>query len=218
MNKKSYLLTLLTLSPNHMFITKNRSSTVSTSGKMSKVIFLDVDGVLCINGKFYSCLIKNLKKIIDKTDAIIVLSSNWRLYPQYRERLEKILGKYEIKIQGYTESIDDERPLEIYNWIVTHKPQMCVIIDDRALDKEKHGHKIKDLIIKTNDLFGLTDACVNRASFMLNMHYLFYDLHMSKILNTKHFTGLTYRELYKQKKKYEQETSFLPTLKSKKNA
>lgn len=169
--------------------------------KMSKVIFLDVDGVLCIHGKFYSSLIKNLKKIIDKTDAIIVLSSNWRLYPQYRERLEKILGKYELKIHGCTENIDDVRPLEIYNWISTYKPKMCVIIDDRSLDKEKYGHKIKDCFVKTNTSFGLTDACVNKASFLLNSHYLFYDIHVLKILNTTHFTCSTYQELYKRKKK-----------------
>ena len=154
---------------------------------MSKVIFLDVDGVLCINGKFQSCLIKNLKKIIDKTDAIIVLSSNWRLYPQYRDRLEIILGRYELKVHGCTENFDDERPLEIYKWISTYKPKMCVIIDDRSLDKEKYGHKIKDFFVKTNGLFGLTDACVNKASFLLNSHYLFYDIRVLKILNTTHF-------------------------------
>lgn len=193
-------------------------STVTLQGKMSKVIFLDVDGVLCINGKFHSCLIKNLKKIIDRTDAVVVLSSNWRLHTHYRDRLERILGRYEIKVHGCTENIDDERPLEIYNWIYAHRPKMCVIIDDRSLDKENNGHKIKDCFVKTNALLGLTDACANRASFLLNSYYLFYDVHVLKILNTTHFTCLTYQEIYKRKKKYQQETSFLPTLKSKKSA
>lgn len=189
----------------------NNPSTVISNEKISKVIFLDVDGVLCIKGKFYPCLIKNLKKIIDTTDAIIVLSSNWRLYSKYRERLENILEKYEIKIKGCTESINDERPLEIYKWISEYKPKMCVIIDDRPLDKEKYGHKIKDCFIKTNGLFGLSDTCVNRASFMLNGYYLLYDIHVLRILNTTRSANVTYQDLYERKKKYKHNSSFFPT-------
>lgn len=55
---------------------------------MRKIIFLDIDGVLCINfkdrhpedNKFYfeeSCL-RNLEKIVELTQAEIVISSSWR--------------------------------------------------------------------------------------------------------------------------------------------
>ena len=45
-----------------------------------KVIFLDFDGVITIPPKwfFQANLIKNVKKIVDKTGAKIVVSSSWR--------------------------------------------------------------------------------------------------------------------------------------------
>lgn len=44
-----------------------------------KAIFLDIDGVLCLDGRNLApeCL-KRLKAIVDATGAVLVLSSDWR--------------------------------------------------------------------------------------------------------------------------------------------
>tara|TARA_B100001989_G_scaffold248914_1_gene223277 strand:+ start:113 stop:646 length:534 start_codon:yes stop_codon:yes gene_type:complete len=177
-----------------------------------------VDGVLCINGKLYPSLIENLKKIVEKTGADIVLSSNWRLYKSYREHIAMVLGKYGMKIIGCTENKNDERPTEIFNWVRKNKPQMCIILDDRHLDHEKCGYKIKQCFIKTNYLTGLTTECVQKASFMLNAYCLAHDTYMLRILYNSRAVKVTFQELYNRKKKMEQGQFFLPTLLVKKIA
>ena len=59
-----------------------------------KLLFLDVDGVLCssVNGmqnEYY----RNLKTIIEKTDCKIVVSSTWRLNPRHRSQLVNAISK-----------------------------------------------------------------------------------------------------------------------------
>ena len=48
------------------------------------IIFLDFDGVLCIDGFFFEpYTVNNLIEIIDATDADIIISSAWRLHQDY---------------------------------------------------------------------------------------------------------------------------------------
>jgi len=42
------------------------------------IIFLDIDGVLCLRRKMDKKCLENLKQIIDATSARIVLTSSWR--------------------------------------------------------------------------------------------------------------------------------------------
>lgn len=167
---------------------------------MSKVIFLDVDGVLCINGDIYVSLVKNLKKIVERTGAIIVLSSNWRLYASYYKRIVEVLEKYGMKISGHTENINDERPTEIYKWILKNKPLMCVILDDRNLEREKNGHKIKETFIRTHYSTGLTNEYVQKAAFMLNRCCLSHDIHVLRVVSSSRPERLSYQQIYQKQK------------------
>jgi hypothetical protein len=42
------------------------------------IIFLDIDGVICLGREIDQECLKNLKAIVDVTSARIVLSSSWR--------------------------------------------------------------------------------------------------------------------------------------------
>lgn len=133
-----------------------------------KVLFLDIDGVLNSNDYFNS--IKNnqdeyeeideskvilLKKIIDKTNAKIVLSSTWRELnhrrldknnPKYDgnnhpmfQYLIDILKKYGLEIYSEIPIIDGNRPHEICEWIKQNnfKGNFVSIEDDFGFDNYK---------------------------------------------------------------------------------
>lgn len=89
--------------------------------KPVKIIFLDIDGVLNsaqsmtmharhnINGSRVFCplAVSNLKRILDDTDARIVISSTWRKYYS-TEQLAAIFEQYDI---GYGHRFDYNRTL-----------------------------------------------------------------------------------------------------------
>ena len=73
-----------------------------------KVIFLDIDGVLnsdaslMVDDRVEGDLILNLKYIVDKTDAKIILSSSWRLYFKLLKinlKLHKLLLHKQLLLQ-----------------------------------------------------------------------------------------------------------------------
>lgn len=128
-----------------------------------KVIFLDIDGVLNSDeflknnpGKAIDrkC-VGILKNIIDKTEAVIILSSGWRLWfddnmsPQdgYSDCLYKILCEYNIKLFGKTPDFSTEeirtrktfshvKAKEITAWLNAHEViEKYVVIDDLDLKK-----------------------------------------------------------------------------------
>jgi len=72
-----------------------------------KLIFLDVDGVLCLIGRdektnklksFVSGeAVENLKRIVDETHARIVLSSSWRFFENSFHRLQTVRSSNRIE-------------------------------------------------------------------------------------------------------------------------
>ena len=74
-----------------------------------KVIFLDIDGVLnsdaslMVDYRVEGDLILNLKYLVDKTDAKIILSSSWRLYFKPLRKLMDKLDKVNLHISGMTQ-------------------------------------------------------------------------------------------------------------------
>ena len=109
-----------------------------------KVIFLDIDGVLNDEGEEYAkgvkidpVMVKRLGKIVEATDADVVLSSSWkRAYKRFVENgykdnedkalplLYNSLKEQGITIRGIT-SISQEsgscaRPLEIREWLMRY--------------------------------------------------------------------------------------------------
>ena len=94
---------------------------------MKKVIFLDVDGVLNSAKTLYEDsslednLILNLKELINKTEAKIILSSSWRLSTEAVATLMDKLDKFGLVISGMTCDGVDLDWLEKYEFDVTKK-------------------------------------------------------------------------------------------------
>ena len=94
---------------------------------MKKVIFLDVDGVLNSSRTLYEDisleddLISNLKELVDKTGAKIILSSSWRLSTEAIATLMDRLDKFGLAISGMTCDGVDLDWLEKYEFDATKK-------------------------------------------------------------------------------------------------
>ena len=157
-----------------------------------KVIFLDVDGVLndattkdVINGYIGldESKIDGLKKIIDATNADIVLSSSWRLnkdknniyYDGMYDELEKRLREKGIVILDCTVDTGDDyyRGKQIKLWLDHNKDLNItdyVIIDDvffDDFDKELSTHFVNTHYYFENG--GLDDKSkIDRAIQILN--------------------------------------------------
>lgn len=167
---------------------------------MEKIIFLDIDGVLAIP----SCLKdgmwalsdekqKLLGKILDETDAKIVLSSSWRYatLEKTKEHMEsegflfndKLIGvtirAYHYLEKGTGIHLSIPRGVEIKQWIDTHihsnngkdwnrkqegKDFTYLILDDDVDMLLEH----KDNFINTDGMKGLSDDDVERAVAILN--------------------------------------------------
>lgn len=157
-----------------------------------KVIFLDIDGVL--NSEKFLENNKNqpidrnsvgiLKNIIDKTGAVIVMSSGWRLWfddsmlphDGYSQCLYEILCEFNIKLFGKTPDFSTEeirtrktfshvKAKEIIAWLNEHKfVDKYVVIDDLDLKNEE----INAHLVKINGQVGITEADARRVIDMIN--------------------------------------------------
>ena len=171
---------------------------------MNKVIFLDVDGVLNSSRTLYEDisleddLISNLKELIDKTGAKIILSSSWRLSTDAIATLMDKLDKFGLVISGMTCDGVDLDWLEKYEFDVTKKyldtkfdydeNRQIKITHDRGAEifKWLHDHddcayvilddEIEDIkpyfsesvIVKTSYKAGLIKEDVKKAIQILN--------------------------------------------------
>ena len=151
---------------------------------MDKIIFLDIDGVLNVipqghdeyGSIFHEHFVDNLRKIIDETNAKIVISSSWRMsgLEFMREMWSErnlpgdIVGitpvSYENLIRGY----------EIQEWIDKYDVKKYVIIDD---DQDMLPHQLP-FFVKTSENsdhedrvdigYGLTNICTEKVIKILN--------------------------------------------------
>ena len=152
---------------------------------MTKIIFLDFDGVL--NTEYYQGLlqyqgkpwqdeygaffdpkaVKQLKRIIDATDADIVVESSWKYLG-----LDAMKELWEVRnlpgtIIDITPSLlGKNKGVEIASWLSKYAKQdiRYVIIDDEyvILDSQLPH------FILTNPYEGITEEQANRAISMLN--------------------------------------------------
>ncbi len=125
-----------------------------------KIIFLDIDGVLCLERSHLAfakdpqslCLewcptaSTLIRLLCQKTGAKIVISSTWRFH---REHLFPALDKHGLSKHLFGDREDDStdwktpaiwnksRGTEIAWWVGKHKPENYLIIDD-VLDFEKN--------------------------------------------------------------------------------
>jgi hypothetical protein len=129
-----------------------------------------------------------LKLIIEETKAQIVLSSNWRLFNEYRGVLMPKLIEHGIidkDVFSSTPDLDLDhlplRPREILQWIRDNTsicpwqknkdlPQIhqFVIVDDRNLVKELYGQSLHGQFVQTDGQVGLTMENTKRIIKLLN--------------------------------------------------
>jgi hypothetical protein len=159
--------------------------TQSTSGLgQMKLIFLDVDGVLNtmksitqaqdIHHIEPSCL-NNLKRIVDETDAQIVISSSWRFHADGMDVLYSKLESVGLKnrVIGSTPYVHGPRGREILKWLQdnNHTEAKYVVLDDDMIHRDYKGdgeadpslQNMRSLHIKTHSSHGLTEREANQA-------------------------------------------------------
>ena len=155
-----------------------------------KVIFLDIDGVLNVipqghdkwGGIFHKHFVDNLKRIIDKTGAKIVISSTWRM---------------DGGLSGMAQMwVDRGLPGEVIgitpNFMLKYKTTLCrgkeidsylientditnyVILDD---DSDMEPHQLENFVMTSGNNehddcidigYGLTHICAEKAIEILN--------------------------------------------------
>lgn len=151
-----------------------------------KIIFLDFDGVLNawdemddnvttnvgIFSELYLSrkLVARLNKIIEATDAVVVVSSTWR-QGNTPEDLQDCLDQAGFKglVIDKTPKLYTRRGLEIDKWLTTPEntaedPVESFIILDDGNDMEH----LTNRLILTNMRHGLLDIHVDKAIKMLN--------------------------------------------------
>jgi hypothetical protein len=100
-----------------------------------KAIMLDIDGVICLNHlEFDAVCLSNLKYICEKTGAVCVLSSDWRIVASDKMRIEKALSDLGICLYGATDyTTVKPRWTEIKEWLAIHpEVKKYAIIDDAS--------------------------------------------------------------------------------------
>lgn len=149
-----------------------------------KVIFLDIDGVMCnrhsfkdLPKRYHSCdsehpyhqadpeCVNALNLIIDATDAKIVISSTWRFFGE--SKLKNIFEDWGIKGQiiGFTPRLHGPfvRGHEIARWLQIYPVEHFVILDDDC-----DMCHLKDRLVRTNFTDGLTASDAKKAIELLS--------------------------------------------------
>lgn len=161
---------------------------------MRKVIFLDIDGVLSPRwwdsdkqsdnyGRLFDAkAVANLSKIIEETEADIVISSSWKniglveLQNMWRDRglpgkIVDITPDYmsdELLLKEDSSNVDYlyERGSEIQGWLLLHGDEISrfVIIDDMDdILPEQQSH-----FVQTDPEVGITNEDVKKVVHLLN--------------------------------------------------
>ena len=140
-----------------------------------RLVFLDVDGVLhSINAHdqdtLNSSCCDSLETIVRATDARLVLTGAWRLYPALVERVEALLKKRGLRpLLGKAPSLTAKghnREREIRAWFVNNRPKKdpgrrWIALDAGRLDGLR-GH-----LVRTDGEKGLTQLDATIATGLL---------------------------------------------------
>lgn len=133
-----------------------------------KILFLDIDGVLNSakydksrsenDGNIDPTRLPILKRLVDATDAKVVLTSTWRKFWEKEEsrntetgkELNKVFASVGLEIFDKT-PIVGHRKDEILSWLEANpKTEHFCIIDDIAFGWDE----LSDFVVKTNPLIG----------------------------------------------------------------
>mmetsp|Transcript_39049 Transcript_39049/g.96748 ORF Transcript_39049/g.96748 Transcript_39049/m.96748 type:complete len:456 (-) Transcript_39049:1180-2547(-) len=144
-----------------------------------KILFLDMDGVLVTHRPSIAepNLVENLRYIIQKSGARIVLSSDWRRTKEARNEVKRILANYGMEFISCTPQHGSpyslNRATEVLTWVEDHNRrckeegrdvsetvEAFVAIDDRPLIHEVEGSGMVGHFVMTHIRRGLTrPAC-----------------------------------------------------------
>jgi hypothetical protein len=98
-----------------------RDTNASTAKSGEKLIFLDIDGVICCNGvqRLEEDKLTQLQRMVRATGAHVVLSTDWRKFETMKRELLGVLGDLDIESVGDTPDLKQSksRPLEIRQWL-----------------------------------------------------------------------------------------------------
>ena len=152
----------------------------------TKIIFLDVDGVLNNIGStemfhgYYGVdqhLLENLKAVVDATGAKIVLSSSWKRFKNpdcsehcFYKYLEQRLASVGLEILDITPESSSRRGFGILKWIHDNEPELTdfIIIDDGIYDFKVYNLTPHWLQTSYKYNGGLSTKAVECAIKMLN--------------------------------------------------
>ena len=150
-----------------------------------KLIFLDIDGVICCNsfGRLEDKKLRILQGVCKETAAKVVLSTDWRRVPVLKQRLLATLRDYGIEAIGSTPcrpAWQAVRPMEIVSWLAAYhetagsadRPYVThfVAIDDRALLQETGGDGLQGHFVHTRVSVGITDRAAQRMKELLTQN------------------------------------------------
>lgn len=162
-------LTQPIISPSRPSSLPDLSSPESASKSLNRlrVLFLDIDGVICCDehAALDPAKLQQLARIADTTGCKVCLSSNWRFYDDLREYVYQQLDVLGIARIGTTpdageaESGEPKRPCEISAWMRAWnqgrrpKVQSFVAVDDRPLTEETGGAFLKGVHPDAHSIF-----------------------------------------------------------------
>lgn len=151
---------------------------------MEKYIFLDFDGVINTpKGKFDKNAVTNLRRLLERTDAKVVISSTWRL--QVMEYIQQLWQEYQLpgevidltpscnstnfsNVDGQEEwqGLHGCKGLEIAEWLRLNakEPYQYIILDD----EEDFLFSQREHLVKVEGSKGLDKADVRVAIQILN--------------------------------------------------
>lgn len=145
-----------------------------------KVIFLDVDGVLNCQSFVLSNLkeidqskINLLKKLIEETEARVVITSSWKNIKADREKLKEALNDSKIEILGYTKKLFLEdghvalRGTEIKEYLRENKNINSFVILDDEIFKDYDEFLLEHLVKTSFYENGLEEKHIEQAKKIL---------------------------------------------------
>lgn len=158
-----------------------------------KVIFLDIDGVLCTQESmrvarelgntakssrqreaFYEPAVAVFNKFIESTGAKVVISSAWRT-AQTVQSMQEMFDRNNIKCEiiGLTpDDPDGIRGLEIWSWLLNNREKWTdyLVIDDEGFDIANYIPANKFVHVKDGLMgYGLEERHLARLAKKLNI-------------------------------------------------
>lgn len=151
-----------------------------------KVIFLDIDGVLNCQASKARCeefvgidtaKVRLLRKLVENTGAVIVLTSTWKKHWNKRDHFDKYMhnkfGKEHIEVFSCTDGDTYKRGAGIHDWLKEHEVESWVVLDDEIFGD--YDRPIFERLVKTewyDDNGGIHEEHIELATKILNEKFI----------------------------------------------